>query len=249
MHEGPAPQVLATRSSDRESYTLPDGTRLPSVTRILDRTMRPEKAAALAKWRQRIGDVEAERTRKAAASRGSALHMAIARRLAGQLTMMGESVWMRSVERVLAHVRNVLPIGDANPAEPVPVYNTIYGYAGTPDLVADVDLAALLPGTRPVRGDGAIARVLFDWTTWDTAPREPGRPKRTYRAEYSHDKQIQLAAYANALPESHGIEVDMAIAVVALPDRAALTFVVDLDAAWSEFQERLATYHEIGGAA
>lgn len=44
--------------------------RLPSVTKILDATMAPEKRAALEAWRDRVGHEEAERIKQAAFARG-----------------------------------------------------------------------------------------------------------------------------------------------------------------------------------
>jgi (2Fe-2S) ferredoxin len=45
--------------------------KYPSVTRILDATMAPEKRAALEAWKQRVGEEEAERIRQAAIERGN----------------------------------------------------------------------------------------------------------------------------------------------------------------------------------
>ena len=47
---------------------------LPSVTTILQATQSDEKKASLAKWRQKVGENEAERIRDEAAQRGTAMH-------------------------------------------------------------------------------------------------------------------------------------------------------------------------------
>ena len=47
---------------------------LPSVTTILQATQSDDKKASLAKWRQKVGDNEAERIRDEAAARGTAMH-------------------------------------------------------------------------------------------------------------------------------------------------------------------------------
>ena len=49
-------------------------TKLPSVTSILDATRSEEDKAALANWRERTGQKEAEAITKAASSRGSQMH-------------------------------------------------------------------------------------------------------------------------------------------------------------------------------
>ena len=48
--------------------------KLPSVTSILDATKSEEDKAALANWRERTGEKEAEAITKAASSRGSKMH-------------------------------------------------------------------------------------------------------------------------------------------------------------------------------
>ena len=47
---------------------------LPSVTTILQATQSVEKKASLAKWRQKVGENEAEKIRDEAAKRGTAMH-------------------------------------------------------------------------------------------------------------------------------------------------------------------------------
>ena len=47
---------------------------LPSVTTILQSTQSVEKKASLAKWRQKVGENEAEKIRDEAAARGTAMH-------------------------------------------------------------------------------------------------------------------------------------------------------------------------------
>ena len=51
-------------------YTLPDGTRLPSVTTVIG----AKNKEAIMKWRQRVGEEEANRISKYASSRGTNVH-------------------------------------------------------------------------------------------------------------------------------------------------------------------------------
>ncbi len=55
-------------------YTLPDGSRVPSVTTILDRTKPQEKRDALENWRKRVGTDKAQQITTEAASRGTRMH-------------------------------------------------------------------------------------------------------------------------------------------------------------------------------
>lgn len=247
---GPAPRSRATRQLDAGTYTLPGGLVLPSVTRILEATHSEEKRKALAAWRARLvaehGEIEglriADKKREDGASRGAALHAAVRRKLRGLPTFGG--VWLKSLERLLSQITRPLPLGDyghdEDPEVAVPVWNELEGYAGTPDLVAEIDASDLIGGaSRP-----SIA--VFDWTSWDTAPPRAGAKRRTYRAEYSHDKQVQVAAYAKAIPLSHPDvcdRVDVGFAVIALPDKPAIVYVVDVEERYAEFCERLARFN------
>ena len=48
--------------------------KLPSVTTIISSTQDADKTANLAKWKLKVGDVEAERIKNTAALRGTAMH-------------------------------------------------------------------------------------------------------------------------------------------------------------------------------
>jgi genome maintenance exonuclease 1 len=51
-------------------YTLPDGTRLPSVTTVLG----AQKKESIMAWRKRVGEAEANRVSKLATGRGTNVH-------------------------------------------------------------------------------------------------------------------------------------------------------------------------------
>ena len=58
----------------KRHYCLPDGSRVPSVTTILDRTKREESKAALQNWRKRMGAQRAQEITTEAAGRGTRMH-------------------------------------------------------------------------------------------------------------------------------------------------------------------------------
>ena len=58
--------------------------KLPSVTTILKATQSDEKRASLAKWKARVGKVEADRIRDTAASRGTNMHLHLEKFILGQ---------------------------------------------------------------------------------------------------------------------------------------------------------------------
>mgnify|MGYP003347632288 CR=1 FL=1 len=52
--------IERTTVSGRRYYLTPDGGRVASVTSILDATKSEEKKQALAAWRQRVGEQQAQ---------------------------------------------------------------------------------------------------------------------------------------------------------------------------------------------
>ena len=55
-------------------YSLPDGSRVPSVTTILDKTKPKEKQEALNRWRKSVGEAKAREITTEAANRGTRMH-------------------------------------------------------------------------------------------------------------------------------------------------------------------------------
>ena len=55
-------------------YATPDGSKVPSVTTILDKTKPREKVEALMAWKKRVGEAKAQEIVTEAASRGTRMH-------------------------------------------------------------------------------------------------------------------------------------------------------------------------------
>jgi len=66
--------VSRTTVDGKRHYCLPDGTKVPSVTTILDATKPDEKKKILADWRKRVGTVQAQQISTEASSRGTRMH-------------------------------------------------------------------------------------------------------------------------------------------------------------------------------
>ena len=67
----PLPDLQSETFPDgKRYYTLPDGTRLPSVTTVLG----AQKKQAIMEWRKRVGEEEANKISKKATSRGTNVH-------------------------------------------------------------------------------------------------------------------------------------------------------------------------------
>jgi genome maintenance exonuclease 1 len=66
---------LSRESVDgKRHYCLPDGSKVPSVTTILDRTKPQEAREALANWKKRVGEQQAQAITTEAANRGTRMH-------------------------------------------------------------------------------------------------------------------------------------------------------------------------------
>ena len=68
-------QFLSRSSDDgRRLYQTPDGSRVPSVTTVLDRTKSEEAKQSLQNWRNRVGTQRAQQITTEAANRGTKMH-------------------------------------------------------------------------------------------------------------------------------------------------------------------------------
>jgi len=63
-----------TTLEGKRHYCLPDGTKVPSVTTILDRTKPAEARQKLQEWKDRVGHEKAQQITTEAANRGTRMH-------------------------------------------------------------------------------------------------------------------------------------------------------------------------------
>jgi hypothetical protein len=70
------PKSVRELINSQRHYSI-GNSKLPSVTTILDATKSEETKASLAKWRQKVGEVEAERIKNSSTSRGTKMHSII----------------------------------------------------------------------------------------------------------------------------------------------------------------------------
>ena len=70
-------------SAGKRLYVCPDGSKVPSVTTILDKTKSEESKQALKEWRNRIGHVQAQAITSEAAARGTRMHTFLERYIKG----------------------------------------------------------------------------------------------------------------------------------------------------------------------
>jgi ATP-dependent exoDNAse (exonuclease V) beta subunit len=67
-------ELSRTTEEGKRLYSTPDGSRVPSVTTILDKTKPAESRAALEQWRKNVGHAKAQQITTEAANRGTRMH-------------------------------------------------------------------------------------------------------------------------------------------------------------------------------
>ena len=146
--------------------------KLPSVTTILSQTQSDEKKASLSRWKQKVGENEADRIRDQAAERGTIMHRILEGYLTGhrhadlsdlgrQAGVMARNIWESDLKEGMDEVWGT---------EVTVHYPGLY--AGQTDLV----------------GIYNGAEIIGDF-------KQTNKPKRK---EWIDDYFIQLAAYAMA---------------------------------------------------
>jgi genome maintenance exonuclease 1 len=176
-------------------YELGDGSRVPSVTTILDRT---KDKAALQEWADRVGQAEADRQKEQASHVGTHMHLALEHILSGEpwavspdwLAMKGYEMAFRLANRYFG------AISEIHGSEVSLHYKD--QYAGSTDLVATYR--------------GKLAIVDF---------KQSVKPKRyEHITDYFH----QLAAYATAHDWMHGTDIDFGAVLISVQDGTTQEF-------------------------
>lgn len=198
-----------------------DGAHYPGVSTILRLTQSYEKIQALARWRERVGQDEAQRITQAATTRGSLLHKITETHLKGEdaeaVLAAASPEKQVQVSPLWVSVQTVLPrLSDPFLVESL-VWHDIGHYAGIVDLACTWQ-----------EETGESYPVVLDWKT-------SSRPKRV---EYLEDYILQLTAYGAAINRLHETQIRKGILVICSPE-AVQTFHLDLPSYWSAWMKRL----------
>jgi genome maintenance exonuclease 1 len=179
-----------TTVDGKRHYCLPDGSKVPSVTTILDKTKPKEKVEALVNWKKRVGEAKAQEITTEAANRGTRMHAYLEHYVLQQdmkplpSNPFAHPSWFMAAEVILKGLSNV----DEFWGVEVPLYYSGL-YAGTTDCIG------LWKG-RP---------AIMDF-------KQTNRPKKR---EWIDDYFLQLAAYAAAHNEMHGTTIDQGVILMA----------------------------------
>ena len=77
------PASMRTSIEGKRHYEI-TGKKLPSVTTILQATQSKEKQESINRWKAKVGEIEAERVKDQAASRGTNMHLHLERYILGK---------------------------------------------------------------------------------------------------------------------------------------------------------------------
>ena len=215
----------------KRHYCLPDGSKVPSVTTILDRTKPAEAREALANWKRAVGEKRAQEITTEAANRGTRMHAYLEQYvLTTDLKPLpgnpyAHPSWFMAAEVILKGLQHV----DEFWGTEVPLYYSGL-YAGTTDLI----------GTW--KGQPAI----MDFK----------QSNKVKKREYIGDYFLQLAAYAAAHNEMHGTNINTGVILMAVQPKLLadgtystpeyLEFVIEGDefAHWAdEWMKRVELYY------
>ena len=170
----------------KRHYALPDGSKVPSVTTILEKTKPEEKRRALQEWRNRVGHERAQQITTEAANRGTRMHTYLERYVKsddiGELPSnpFAQPSWFMAAKVILEGLQHA----DEYWGSEVPLYYSGL-YAGTTDLVG------------VWKGQPAI----MDF-------KQTNKPKKR---EWIEDYFLQLAAYAEAHNDTYGTAINTGV--------------------------------------
>lgn len=182
-----------TTVEGKRHYLLPDGSKVPSVTTILDKTKSQESKDAITNWKKRVGEQRAQQITTEAANRGTRMHAYLETFImSGDMNPLptnpyAHPSWFMAAEVILKGFQHV----DEFWGSEVPLYYSGL-YAGTTDCIA------LWKG-RP---------AILDF-------KQTNKPKKR---EWIEDYFLQLAAYAQAHNHTYGTNIrDGVILMAAQP--------------------------------
>lgn len=189
----------------KRHYCLPDGSKIPSVTTILDATKPAEAKQALQNWRKSVGEARAQEITTEAASRGTRMHKWLENYVInGTLTLPGTNPFSKQSHSMADIIinnglkNNVTEYWGVE----VPVYYSGL-YAGTTDCIAV--------------WNGKPAIIDFKQTN---------KPKKR---EYIQDYFLQLASYSLAHNHMHNTEINTGVILMCSANNEYQEFVISGD--------------------
>ena len=185
-----------------------DGTRhydvgnekLPSVTSILKATETEDKKESLARWNDRVGEVEATRVKNTAALRGTAMHTYLEHYVKG-----GNVLDLTDLGREASGMgQTIIDKGFSDLEEVWGVECTLH-YPGL--YAGQTDMCGIYQGRESI----------IDF-------KQSNKPKRP---EWIGDYKLQLVAYAMAHDQIYGTSIEQGVILMCTPDNFFQRFLVN----------------------
>jgi genome maintenance exonuclease 1 len=200
-----------THSDGKRYYTSPSGKRLPSVTTVVGAM----KKQAIMEWRNRVGEVEANRISKLATGRGNRVHDLAERYLKNE-----KIDWMREMPDAVEMFRTIIPelqkINNIHYIEQA-LWSERIGLAGRVDLIAE--------------WDGVLSVIDFKTS------------KKIKKSEDIQDYFAQCTAYSGMYEEHVGVPIDQIVIVMAVENEEPIIFVEKVENHINTLIEHIEFYH------
>jgi genome maintenance exonuclease 1 len=191
-------------------YATPDGSKVPSVTTILDKTKPREKIEALMAWKRRVGEAKAQEIVTEAAGRGTRMHKFLEDYVkTGIINEPGSNPYSKQSHIMAKHV---IEKGLCN-------VNEIWG----------VEVPLYFPGLYAGTTDGCGLH-LNDESIIDY--KQTNKPKKE---EWIEDYYLQLTAYALAHNEVHGTNIRKGVVLMCVSPKMNEQLQVVEEPAYQEF--------------
>jgi hypothetical protein len=214
------PKSMRSLIKDERHYEI-GSSKLPSVTTILGATASVEKRESLAKWKAKVGEVEAERVKNKAATRGTAMHSYLEYHLNGQglLDLSDEGREARNMAQTIID-KGLGDLSEIWGNEVVLYYPDLY--AGQTDLVGIYQ--------------GRDSIIDF---------KQSNKPKRD---EWITDYYLQGAAYATSHDCVYDTNIEQIVVLICTPDLFFQRFIINgqrFRDYKSEWLKRLDAYYNL----
>ena len=193
------PKTVRSSINGVRKYSINDE-KLPSVTTIISSTQDASKAESLARWKAKVGEVEAERIKNTAATRGTAMHTYLEHYIKG-----GKVLDLTDVGREASSMgQTIIDKGFDDLEEVWGVECTLF-YPGL--YAGQTDLCGVYQGRESI----------IDF-------KQSNKPKR---AEWIEDYKLQLVAYATAHDCIFGTNIEQGVILMCTPDNFFQRFLVN----------------------
>ena len=185
-------------TTGKRLYACPDGTKVPSVTTVLDST---KDKTFLIEWRKRVGDAEATRISTESAGLGTLMHTHLEYHVLGKERPQGNNQ-VQIMARAMA---------DTMINEAFPEIDEVWG------IEAALYYPGLYAGTSDMIGVHKGTPAIIDHKT----------TKKTKKKEWIEDYFLQCCAYALAHNEVHGTDIKKAVINIIDRDAKLQSFVIE----------------------